>query len=192
MTSWRGQMTAAQSKLYAEHVLLPAMLPRMGIDGRIEAIEHRDEQIAKTLDIVGGVDYWVRTSDNRLVPLAVRNQWHHYDHVNRDSFTIRVDIGGPRTEAHKRVLAIKNGGIVPDWTLQGYFTPDDCLHHAGAIPTRDLFAAFLEAAHDPRFTTRFNHADGHEFWPGYWTTLRKYGHAGRLVTLSAELFEEAS
>ena len=149
MTAWRGQMTAAQSRLYAEQVVIPSILPKIGIDGRIEAVELHNDQIAKTLDIVGGIDYWIRTSDNRLITIASRNQWYYNDGVNRDSFTIRVDIGGPRTEAHKRVLAIKNGGMVPDWTLQGYITPEHCLHHAGAIPTRDLFDAFVEAAHDP-------------------------------------------
>ena len=72
MTSWNGKMTAAQSKIYAEHLVIPAMLPMMGVDGRIEAIESRDEQIAKTLDIVGGIDYWIRTSDNRLITVASR------------------------------------------------------------------------------------------------------------------------
>jgi hypothetical protein len=184
---WGGAMTAAQSREYAETLTIPAMLPLMGLNGRIEAVETRNEQIARTLDIVGGIDFWIRTSDGRLVAIASRNQWWKDDGVNRYSFTIRVDIGGSKTEAHKRVLAIKDGGLVPDWTLQGYITAAGDLHHAGAIPTRDLFAAFLEAAHNPRFTTRCNPADGHEFWPGYWETLRRYGHGGRLKTLSEQM-----
>lgn len=159
----RGAMSAKQSRVFAEELVIPAMLPLIGLDGVIEAVETRDEQIARTLDIVGGIDFWIRTSDGRLLTIASRNQWHFNDDVNRSSFTIRVDIGGPKTEAHKRVLAIKEGGIVPDWTIQGYITADEYLHHAGAIPTRDLFAAFLEAAHHPKFTTRANHADGHAF-----------------------------
>jgi hypothetical protein len=99
MTAWRGQMSAAQSRLYAEHVVIPAILPKMGIDGRIEAVELHNDQIAKTLDIVGGIDYWIRTGDNRLITIASRNQWYYDDGVNRDSFTIRVDIGGSRTGA---------------------------------------------------------------------------------------------
>lgn len=179
----RGSMLARQSKAFAETLVLPTILPEIGLHGRIEAVETLNEEIAKTLDIVGGVDFWIRTDDGRLIPIASRNQWHHDDAVNRDSFTIRIDIGGPKTEAHKRVLAIKEGGILPEWTIQGYITKDGLLHHAGAIRTRELFAAFLEAVHNPRFTTRTNPADGHEFWPAYWETLRKYGHGNSLKTI---------
>lgn len=176
-------MSATQSRVFAERLVLPAMFREIGVGGCIEAVEQHHDQIARTLDILGGIDFWVRTDDRRLITIASRNQWHFDDGVNRNSFTIRLDIGGSRTEAHKRVLAIKEGGVLPEWTVQGYITPDGRLHHAGAIPTLDLFAAFLEAAHHPKFTTITNPADGHEFWAGYWETLTRYGHGDRLRTL---------
>jgi hypothetical protein len=185
MRSWNGQMTAKQSRIYAESLVLPAMLPVMNITGQIKTIEGGSERLAIALDILGGIDFWIRTPDGRLVSIASRNQWHRDDGHKRESFTVRVDIGGPKTEAHKRVRAIKDGGIVPDWTVQGYITANGLLHHAGAIHTRELFVAFIEAAHKPDFKTWNNPADGHEFWAGFWQSLRKYGHADTLCTIGA-------
>jgi hypothetical protein len=179
-------MTAEQSRVFAEHLVIPAVLPAIAVTGELERVEFRNENLAAALDLLGGVDYWVRTPDKRLVTIASRNQWHRDDEHKRDSFTIRVDIGGPKTEAHKRVRAIKDGGVVPDWTVQGYITEGGRLHHAGIIQTRELFAAFLEAAHQPDFKTWENHADGHEFWAGFWPTLRRYGHGETLRTVSGD------
>jgi len=171
-------MTAGEAHRYAKTLVLPALLDLVGISGQLREIENRENNpIAKALDMVGGVDFWVETADRRLVPIASRVQSWEEDGINRRSFTIRL---GESREAGKRVRAIADGGLIPEWTAQGYITAAKTLACAGIITTRELFAAFVEAESKPDFRPRINGYDGTPFWCGYWQTLERYGHATTL------------
>jgi hypothetical protein len=182
-----SQMTADESRRFAETVVLPPLLELAGLRGRLVMIEQRFgdrgvDRIVRALDVVGGVDFWLEMPGTGVpIAIASRVQWHRPGLPGGGlSLTVRTDIGGPPTEADKRVAAIRNGGLLPEWTAQGYTTQTGSLHHAGIIRTRDLFAAFLEAFADPRYKDWVNREDGHRFWAGFWKTLRKFGHAESL------------
>jgi hypothetical protein len=179
-------MTAAESRRYAEHVVLPPLLAAAGIAGRLRAIERVDDphtaRILRELDTIAGVDFWVETPRGTRIGIASRVQWHQDDGHPRRSFTIRTDIGGSPTEVHKRLAAIADDGLYPAWTAQGYVTADGRLHHAGIIRTVELYQAYREASADPRHTTIIGD-DGHTFWPAHWATLRRHRNATSLHTI---------
>jgi hypothetical protein len=174
------QMTRRQAHIFAAEIVIPALLRLVGVEGRLESIEDKDNQLAEALDVVGGVDFLVHTPDKRLRAIASRVQWWHEDGIERRSFTVRL---GRNREAEKRVLAIAEGGVLPEWTAQGYMARPRTMVCGGIIKTWELFAGFVAARAHPRFTTRTNRYDGIEFWPGHWKTLRRYGNATTLRTV---------
>lgn len=99
-----------------------------------------------------------------------------------ESFTIRTDVGGSPTEAHKRVAARRDGGLLPDWTAQGYIKSGQ-LHHAGIIATAELVDAFIEATASGKRKDWINPEDHHKFWAAFWSMLRKHGHDDSLRTI---------
>ncbi len=173
---------AAWSAYMAEHVVLPRLLELAGIRGQLKAIErqHQSEARLQALDVLGGVDFWTE-SRLGIITIASRVQRQHGD-IHR-SFTIRVDIGGRPTEAHKRVTALRDGGLLPNWTAQGYVTESGALSHASIIRTTDLIEAYLEASVHPKHKLWTNPDDGHVFWAGFWKDLKRYGHAESLKVI---------
>jgi hypothetical protein len=179
------QMTKEEAHEFASEIVVPALLELAGIEGRLESIEDlKGNRIAEALDMVGGVDFWVHTPDKRLLAVASRVQWWHEDGIERRSFTVRL---GRNREAEKRVRALAEGGVIPEFTAQGYMERPRSMVCGGIIRTWELFAGFVAARAHPNFSPRRNRYDGIWFWPGHWKTLRRYGNGTTLQTIGEDV-----
>jgi hypothetical protein len=104
-------------------VVWPAIRPCFG-GGQVIPVETiEDVEVAKMLDVLGGIDYWhVMGNGIGVRGVASRVQW-----VDRawDTFTIRERRpGGAKTELSKRLecSGVADGRLYPYLTVQAYLT----------------------------------------------------------------------
>lgn len=75
MTAYREQ--AERSRDAAQRIVLPPLLQLIGVEGRLIALEgaerSKDPRV-EMFDVVGGVDFIVRTP-TRIITIASRVQW---------------------------------------------------------------------------------------------------------------------
>ena len=91
--------------------------------GEIKAVEGKDEEICKILDLTCGTDYFQVYSDKGLV-LGVGSRFQSIKSGCKpfNTFTIRKEReSGNITEFEKRKYAIKHQGIYPFFTMHGYY-----------------------------------------------------------------------
>jgi hypothetical protein len=124
-----------------ERVVWPVLNRFVG--GTLQQVETQTGTLAADLDCLAGIDAYVRTSSG-LHTWACRLQWRHFQTRSAPwaagkapmTFTCRC-----RTEIGKRVAALDNGSLMPEWTLQAYLDRDGGpLENVGWINTRDLYA----------------------------------------------------
>lgn len=112
------------------------ILPRL-ISGRIISVESQEDEVKKLLDIEAGIDY-LRYDKHGLQGIASRIQYKY----TANTFTIRTEReSGNKTELEKRLYAIENDYLYPEFTLQAYFdnSIDLNLYSVAIIKTVDLF-----------------------------------------------------
>ena len=116
------------------------------------------------LDITAGIDGYLKYP-KWIEGVAARVQYRHYG--NRDApwargaspqtFTCRT-----ATEIPKRIEAIRNGALLPTWTIQAYMdSPGGPCENWGIIPTVDLYWYVDDNGYDLRTYT--NPEDGTRF-----------------------------
>ncbi len=117
-----------------------SVLPKL-ISGNILNNQLPDNQINKFLDMNSGFDY-LRVNEHGMQGIASRVQFDDYF----NSFTIRLERdSGSKTEFEKRIYAIKNGYMFPEFTMHSYFNnrTDLKLISIAIIKTVDLFNHYI-------------------------------------------------
>ena len=122
-----------------------------------------DSHMAKTLDVMAGIDAWW-VMDAEVYGVASRVQYEH----DWRTFTIRSSLpSGAPTELQKRKRALKRGALVPRYTIQAYVSHDTGLLSAAIAPTDHLISTALRL--QPT-STRINR-DGSKFVVVRWDQL---------------------
>jgi len=138
------------------------------ISGKIIPVEAQDSDLKKLLDIEAGIDYF-RKDKHGLQGIAWRAQFEY----TCNTFTIRTEReSGNKTELEKRLYAIKNDYIYPEFTIQAYFDNIiDCnLYSIAIIKTVDLFKFYTE--HSIMFGVGRSNADFIFIWWGHLKDLQ--------------------
>lgn len=140
--------------------------------GELRPVEGTWDEYA---DYLAGVDHWqIDTEHQRMRGLASRIQ---YGPSNWRSFTVRERLpSGRRTEAAKRLEAIRRGWLYPALTAQAYLEGSDLLG-AAVVRTVDLYEWLTKY---PSLRRR-NPEDGVEFRVAWWTDLVKAGIEVKVV-----------
>ena len=107
------------------------------ISGEIISVEAQENEIKKLLDFEAGIDY-LRKDKHGLQGIAWRAQFNY----TCNTFTIRTEReSGNKTELEKRLYAIENEYIYPEFTIHAYFDNEINLnlYSVAIIKTVDLF-----------------------------------------------------
>lgn len=120
------------------------IIPQL-ISGELFSLEQNtnDNKIFKYLDTISGIDYLIKDK-NGLRSIASRVQFM-YGKKLYNSFTTRFQrYTGSETEYEKRLNAIKNTYMYPDFTLQAYFDTKENLNllSIAIIKTKTLYEEF--------------------------------------------------
>lgn len=109
-------------------------------DGEIMPIEiMRDNEVARSLDVLAGIDFWQTIEGHGARGIASRVQ---FGSIDWGTFTIRKSRdSGARTEFDKRKEAIESDMFVyPHVTVHAYVDGDNLLS-AGIAKTKNIFDA---------------------------------------------------
>lgn len=129
--------------------------------GEIKPVEIiRDNDIAKDLDVLCGIDIWQKISDKGVRGIASRVQ---FTNKPWNTFTVRkYRKSGHKTEYHKRLEAINSNGkyIYPYLTCQAYVSLDKLhLLSCGVARTKDIF----DVVEAEKYINRINSEDSTGF-----------------------------
>lgn len=137
MDDWQCDLRKS-SRQFLEHVW-PVIKAKCG-GGEIKPVEVlQDNEIARELDILCGIDVWQTVRGEGARGIASRVQ---PSKKNWATFTVRrTRFSGAKTEYEKRLEAIKSGGrfIYPYLTCQAYIN-DEELIGVGLAKTSQLYA----------------------------------------------------
>ena len=137
MRDWRNDLSSS-SRAFLDCVW-PSIKGKCG-GGAIKPVEVlHDNDLAKDLDILCGIDVWQTIDGEGARGIASRVQ---FGPKNWQTFTIRRSrFNGSRTEYDKRLEAIQSGGrfIYPYLTCQAY-VHDGALVGVGLAKTVDIFS----------------------------------------------------
>ena len=130
-------------------------------NGNIKPVEIiKDNDIAKDLDVLCGIDIWQTIIGKGSRGIASRVQ---FGPKNWKTFTVRnFRTSGYKTELQKRLDAINSGGryIYPYLTCQAYVSKDESrLLGCALAKTKDIYNAIEEG----KFVNRTNGDDGTGF-----------------------------
>lgn len=137
-------------------IILPKIKKYVG-DGIYKPVEIIQDDIAKDLDTLCGIDIWHVIDGVGCRGIASRIQ---FTEKNWGTFTVRKSrASGHITEYDKRILAIKTGQFIyPYFTCQAYIYNNRFI--GGSLAkTIDIFTAIEQY----KFTTRINPMDKTEF-----------------------------
>ena len=138
------------------------------VGGRFILVEGSDNNIAKALDLIGGIDL-LHLKNLSLRGVGSRIQ---FGETCWETFTIRKDReSGEKTEYDKRKQAIEKGWIYPQYTLQAYVTDYALLGFAFA-KTEHIFKMIEYGACDIR-ETNSNRIGQSSFYVIKWRTMRE-------------------
>lgn len=124
-------------------------------DGDIKPVEIiKDNDIAKDLDVLCGIDIWQTIQDKGSRGIASRVQ---FGDKNWKTFTIRKKrLSGYKTEYQKRLEAINGSFIYPYLTCQAYVSKDETkLFGCAVAKTTNIY----KAIEDGKFIHRVNPED---------------------------------
>lgn len=147
MSDWQRDLTKS-SQLFLAHVW-PAIKAKCG-GGQIKPVEIlQDNEIARELDVLCGIDVWQTVDGEGARGIASRVQ---PTSRNWGTFTVRRRrFSGAKTEYEKRLEAIKSGGrfIYPFLTCQAYVDGDSLLG-VGLAKTVNLYETIERELADGR------------------------------------------
>jgi len=108
------------------------------LGGEFEVVEGVTQyKMAKTLDMLAGIDLWHFNTKHGIRGVANRIQYGKC----WETFTIRKSRdSGVKTEYEKRKFAIENEFLYPVLTLQGYLSYDNVLIAFAIAKTKDIIA----------------------------------------------------
>lgn len=140
-----------------------------GVITPVEIIQ--DNDIARQLDILAGIDIWQAVSNYGVRGIASRVQWISKLFKPYNTFTIRyIRDSGAETEFVKRSRAIKNGDcIYPYYTCQAYISEP---HKTGEFlscavaKTTDIFDAI------EKYPTQINRTSNASFKYVFWHQVK--------------------
>jgi len=138
------------------------------ISGKIIPIESQENDLKKLLDLEAGIDYF-RKDKHGLQGIAWRAQFG----FTCNTFTIRTEReSGNKTELEKRLYAIENDYIYPEFTIQAYFDNkiNLNLYSIAIIKTVDLFNFYKD--HNTLFGNGRSNADFIFIWWGHLKDLQ--------------------
>jgi len=127
----------AKDSIVGINKIKSSVLPALISFDEIICVESQENNIRRLLDMEAGIDYFL-IDKHGMRSIATRVQ---YDYTC-NTFTIRTEReSGGKTELEKRLFAIKNGYLYPEYTLQAYFDNkvDLNLYSIAIIKTTDLF-----------------------------------------------------
>ena len=106
------------------------------LNGNFEVVEGvTKDEMAKTLDMLAGIDIWHIHKRQGVRGVASRIQYGK----SWDTFTVRkTRESGAKTEYEKRIYAMKNEFLYPVLAFQGYISNDVPLSFA-LTKTKDIF-----------------------------------------------------
>lgn len=147
MADWKADLSNS-SRAFLDCVW-PVINEKCG-GGNIKPVEVlHDNDLAKDLDILCGIDVWQTIDGEGARGIASRVQ---FGQKNWQTFTIRRSrFNGSRTEYDKRLEAIQSGGrfIYPYLTCQAYVY-DGALVGVGLAKTVDIFSLIEREKADGR------------------------------------------
>lgn len=136
---WIKDLTRSNKAFLA--VVWPSIKAKCG-GGEIKPVEViRDNEIARDLDVLAGIDIWQTITGIGCRGIASRVQ---FGSTAWDTFTIRYSReSGAKTEYQKRLEAINSsrGIIYPYLMCHAYISMDDQLLSCGLARTVDIFDA---------------------------------------------------
>jgi hypothetical protein len=133
-SQWRADLSSSA-------LLLPQLQTIFNLTETISLEMEHQSSASFWLDSFCGIDAMVKTKDNQVYGVAVRNQYIAVGQHPYNSFTIRSGRHtGNTTELAKRMDAIENGYLYPRQTIQAYFEKGtNRLLSAASILTKDLY-----------------------------------------------------
>ena len=147
------------------------------LKGRMVAVEGDTNEICQMLDKTCGTDYFQVYEEHGLVwGVASRMQEIDTARFKRpfNTFTVRKGRkSGAKTEYEKRKDAIKNGGVYPYLTMQGYFDKQDGhLMSLGIARTVDIME-FIDSGHAETRRTGWEQSGQAEFYVVRWEDFKQ-------------------
>ena len=139
---------------------------------KIVAIEGKDDEICRILDINCGIDYLLCSQKSSLAfGLASRVQ---YDH-NYRTFSIRSKRdSGAKTEYEKRKVAIAVNALIPIYTMQIYIE-DNQISGLAIAKTIDILE-FIERGYAIKMKTSPSKKGQAEFYVCEWDMMKSLGY----------------
>lgn len=172
MSDWKPSL---QTSLYdLERVVWPAISPLVG-GGKFSPWEGAFEnEMQRTLDIFGGVD-WIQHLDNGTIQTwATRVQWGQ----DWSTFTIRESREyGTRTELAKRIQQVETEGcLYPTYTLQAYISEKRVgqLLSVAFVKTKELISYIQQAPNEVYRRAVFDNGAA-TFLVIKWNRYQKFG-----------------
>lgn len=148
--------------------------------GEIMPVEGSDDEVCKMLDLTCGTDYFQVYRESGLVwGIASRMQEIDTNRFKKpfNTFTVRkARTSGAKTEYEKRKHAIKNGGVYPFLTMQGYVDKQSkSLMSLAIAKTTDIMDYVDKGFADVKHTGESQNGQA-EFYVVHWDKFAEAGY----------------
>ncbi len=164
------EVNQSRSLAVSEQALLNVRLP-----GTVISTEYQTTELMRWLDRLAGVDAIIRTPEDTVYGLALRNQFVDCGNNPFNTFTVRYKLGSQhKTEYEKRMNAIQSRYLFyPQYTIQCYFDESGSFLSGAKMKTKDLYQYMAD--YDYAVNDEICREDGHVFLYSRWSHILRTG-----------------